>query len=147
MRKFLILFCITFTALFSLDKAEERSNFEGLSIIRNPASAPRVIPKDFVPIGAHLTQSTELRLDGYGFYESSEASLFYTIATTTESLLEFYEKALKDKDWKILQKDKKEEGTIVLAESLNKKILTIFIVNKGDTRFVKLMYRRPGISI
>lgn len=60
----------------------------------------------------------------------------------TEQLLMYYEVLLKGMEWKILQKEKKENKTILLAESQVKKIVTLIIYPDNEFSLVKIFLRR-----
>jgi uncharacterized glyoxalase superfamily protein PhnB len=70
--------------------------------------------------------------------ESSLSSL------SVEELIQFYEKVLQARDWRILQKDSKGNKSVILGENPTKKVMTVLIRDDKDNRVVKIFYRRPG---
>ena len=104
---------------------------------------PISIDKEFIPQGADIIVSTEYRGN---FYESAESSLIYTTQDKKEDILKFYEEIFKLQEWRILQKEAKDNAYILLTESPYKKIFTVHIQDEINKRKVKLFFRKTGVS-
>jgi|GEM_PF-1702900 hypothetical protein len=142
MNKFIILFFILFSLLISQEVKEETFQFENLRVIKRPTTPPRaVISNDFIPANAVVIQSVELTNLASVIPESA---LFLESSLSVEELIQFYEKVLQARDWRILQKDSKGNKSVILGENPTKKVMTVLIRDDKDNRVVKIFYRRPG---
>ena len=74
---------------------------------------------------------------------SPEASLFLHSTLTVEELIRFYESVFLAREWRILQKDNRDNKFVLLGER-SKKVMTVLIRDEKDYRAVKIFYRRPG---
>ena len=141
MNKLLLLFILVSLPVFSEEIQEEIYQFENLRIIKKPTSAPGgVITSDFICDKATLIQSIELRNVSD---MSPEASLFLHSTLTVEELIRFYETVFLAGEWRILQKDNRDNKFVLLGER-SKKVMTVLIRDEKDYRAVKIFYRRPG---
>jgi len=142
MYKLFIVFFLFSFSVFSEEVLEETFQFESLRIVKKPISHPRgPIPSDFVSEKSSVLQYVSL---GHTLEILPEAALFLQSQETVEELIKFYELALQNRDWRILQKDNKGNKQVILGESPSKKVMTILIRDEKDYRVVKIFYRRPG---
>ncbi|MCB1190392.1 MAG: hypothetical protein KDK90_08160 [Leptospiraceae bacterium] len=144
-----LLFLLIAIPIFSQNEKPTNSGkeevyvFDRLTIIYHPQKLPISIDKEFIPQGADIIVSTEYRGN---FYESAESSLIYTTQDKKEDILKFYEEIFKLQEWRILQKEAKDNAYMLLTESPYKKIFTVHIQDEINKRKVKLFFRKTGVS-
>lgn len=141
MNKLLVFFLFFSLSIFSQELSEEIYQFENLRIIKRPSSAPGgAITSEFICDKATLIQSVELRnvTD-----IAPESSLVLHSALTVDELVRFYESVFLARDWRILQKDNRDNKFVLLGER-SKRVMTVIIRDEKDYRAVKIFYRRPG---
>ena len=136
MNKLIALFFLFTLSISSQEVFEETYLFENLRVIKKPIELPRgPISQDFISAKSTMLQYVALGHSSDLFLQSQE---------TVEELIKFYETALQNRDWRILQKDNKGNKQVILGESPSKKVMTILIRDEKDYRVIKIFYRRPG---
>lgn len=142
MNKLIALFFLFTLSISSQEVFEETYLFENLRVIKKPIELPRgPISQDFISSKSTMLQYIAL---GHSSEILPEAALFLQSQETVEELIKFYETALQNRDWRILQKDNKGNKQVILGESPSKKVMTILIRDEKDYRVIKIFYRRPG---
>ncbi len=140
-----ILLIILFSGFSSL-YAEEKSEtlkFDQIVIHRFPEELPRAFSEQLIPENSQVTIGTEFSktlIDSYT--DGSESFLLIETSKTFEEIITFYEKFLKENDWKILQKNKTEKKAIYLTESSTRRTLAIVIKEDKGKRKIKLFHKR-----
>lgn len=112
-----------------------------LTIYKNPIDPPDYFTRGFVPEDAEHITTVDLHQQI--LYTSSEVMFLFHTKETMDNLLHRYEVLFKEKDLRILQKEKKDKNIILLTETISKRLVTISIEEKDTFRKVKLFYRNP----
>lgn len=128
--------------LFSSDKPETL-RFEQIAVHRFPVEPPRAFSESLIPPNSRILIGTEFAktlIDSYT--DSSESFVVMESELSMDELAAFYEKFLKENDWKILQKDKREAKAVYLTESSTRRTLAIIIKEEKSKRKIKLYHKR-----
>ncbi|MBM9498870.1 hypothetical protein JWG44_01190 [Leptospira sp. 201903071] len=144
---FLLLFLFgVFTApisVFSSDSKTELYRYNKLTLQNHPVRNPRSLPVEFVPEGAALIHSTELKSER-GYFDTKESFLLFTHAFKKKQMEVYYASIFKSLHWKILQEEITDQKTVIMAESQNKKVVTIQIEAVDAGSRIKLFYKKSG---
>lgn len=135
---FFVLFISNPGFLFS---KEEIKKYDNLIYIRNPTEIPKNLIQGFVPDGSTLIFTTEMKK--FGFENVETATIFESPQKQPELLL-YYEILLKTLDWKILQMDRKETKSFILAEMRMRELITIVTESKDDKTLVKIFLKKQS---
>ncbi|MCB1159231.1 MAG: hypothetical protein H7A25_07055 [Leptospiraceae bacterium] len=120
------------------NQEEEILLFDRLTIFKNPSRIPDFFARGYIPRSAEYVYSTRYR---GSFYPDAEISFAYRTSLGIDDLLLFYETLSKEKELRVLQKEKKENSHIILLETLSRRIITIQISEQQNSRFVFLFYK------
>ncbi|MCB1176996.1 MAG: hypothetical protein KDK36_05395 [Leptospiraceae bacterium] len=140
--KGIILFLILILPIFSKDRPE-KIKIDRVIIHRNPIELPGVFTESLIPQNSKILLGTEFAktmIDS--LTDSSESVLIIENSESLEKLSEFYEKFFKENDWKVLQKDIREDKIIFLTESNTRRTLGVLIKTDNGKSKIKLFHRR-----
>jgi hypothetical protein len=115
---------------------EKILDFGKLKVIQNPTEFPWGLSAGMIPENCKVLRSTA--------FDNRESYLNFTSDWTVDQVSTFYEGFFKNQDWRILQKEKKEDTLVYLTESQTRRLLSILIKADGNGTNVKLFHRRPG---
>lgn len=133
-----LLFCFLFQSLIY---GEESFRYENLTILKNPSETPKNLISGFVPEGSKVLYSTDLKKFGF---ESVETSVIFESLLSGVELLAYYEILLKSLDWKILQMEKKDSLSFILAELRMRELITISLSPKSNSTLVKIFIKKQN---
>ncbi|WP_429945449.1 hypothetical protein [Leptospira stimsonii] len=141
----LFLFCalVAPNAVFSSDSKTELYRYNKLTLQYNPVRNPRSLPVEFVPEGSALIYSTELKSER-GYFDTKESFLVFTHAFKKKQMEVYYSSIFKSLYWKVLQEEITDQKTVIMAESQNKKVVTIQIEAADNGSRIKLFYKKSG---
>lgn len=142
MNKFIALLFMLSIPIFSIELQEEAYQFDNLQIIKNPKTI------SIGPISNEFLCEKAIPLQSIDFTSftglSPEIALILQCSQSAEELMKFYESVFQTREWRILQKDSKENKLLLLGESQTKKVMTVLIRDEKEYRIVKIFFKRPG---
>ncbi|WP_318838308.1 hypothetical protein [Leptospira yasudae] len=121
----------------------ELYRYNKLTLQNNPVRNPRSLPIEFVPEGSDLIYSTELKSER-GYFDTRESFLLFTHVFKKKQMEVYYSSIFKSLYWKVLQEEVTDSKTIIMAESQNKKVVTIQIEAQDNGSRIKLFYKKSG---
>ncbi|MGJ4750855.1 hypothetical protein [Leptospira kmetyi] len=140
-----LFFCITASAFGDTpnSKKTELYRYNKLTLQNNPVRNPRSLPIEFVPEGSDLIYSTELKSER-GYFDTKESFLLFTHVFQKKQMEVYYASIFKSLYWKVLQEEITDSKTVIMAESQNKKVVTIQIEAVDIGSRIKLFYKKSG---
>lgn len=135
---FILFTYFIFSPIFSKDEVKK---FDNLVYIRNPSGAPKNLVDGFIPEDSTLLVSTELKKFGF---ENVETAIIFESPKKSAELLIFYEILLKTLDWRILQMERKDTKSFILAEMRMRELITISTETLGGKTLVKIFLKKQS---
>ncbi|MDV6237017.1 hypothetical protein CH379_015410 [Leptospira ellisii] len=144
---FVSLFCIGIGASDSSfadsGTKTELYRYNKLTLQYHPVRNPRSLPIEFVPEGSELLYSTELKSER-GYFDTRESFLLFTHSFQKRQMEVYYASIFQSLSWRVLQEENEERKTVIMAESQNKKVVTIQIEAVPEGSRIKLFYKKSG---
>ncbi|TGK35116.1 hypothetical protein EHQ12_15485 [Leptospira gomenensis] len=121
----------------------ELYRYNKLTLQYHPVRNPRSLPIEFVPEGSELLYSTELKSER-GYFDTRESFLLFTHSFQKKQMEVYYTSIFQSLFWRVLQEENEDHKTVIMAESQNKKVVTIQIEATPEGSRVKLFYKKSG---
>jgi hypothetical protein len=83
------------------------------------------------------------QVDGNTFLTPTEGVVVLQTKDTAEAVISYYETVFKKNKWSVIQTNRNDHKTLIMAESTYKRLVTL-IITDNQSVIIKLYYKRSG---